>query len=116
MNWVGGTSFTLAPNSSVSGALTNHSSVTWVVTVGISLFAISAFLTYSRHSIDEVYVLMGYSEAELAQLRQFNFFQGKTMSWMTLVSMTPFLGYLLFLRRYFPSGKADAHSNLADSQ
>jgi hypothetical protein len=88
----------------------------WLVTVSMCLFAISAFLTYSRHNIDEVYVLMGYSDAELAQLRQFNFFQGKTMSWMTLVSMTPFLGYLLFLRRYFPSGKADAHSSLADSQ
>jgi len=88
----------------------------WLVTVSICLFAISSFLTYSRHNIYEVYVLMGYSEQELAQLRQFNFFQGKTMAWMTLVSMTPFVGYLLFLRRYFPGAKAEAHSNLADSQ
>ena len=35
MNWVGGTRRTLAPNSSASGAPVNHSSVTWVVTVGM---------------------------------------------------------------------------------
>ena len=35
MNWVGGTNLTFAPNSSASGALTNQSSVTWVVTVGM---------------------------------------------------------------------------------
>lgn len=82
----------------------------WLVTVSMCLFAISAFLTYSRHSIDEVYVLMGYSGPELAQIRQFNFFQGQSLAWLTLVSMTPFVGYLLFLRRYFPGGKATSPS------
>lgn len=88
----------------------------WIVTISMCLFAISSFLTYSQHNIEELYTLAGYSEQELAQIRQFNFFQGKTMSWVTLFSMIPWMGYLLFLRRYFPGGKADSHPNLADSQ
>lgn len=77
----------------------------WIVLIGMCFFAVSAFLTYSRHSIDELYLLAGYSEQELTHLRQFNFFEGNTLSWITLFSMVPFVGYLLYLRRYFPGGR-----------
>ena len=74
----------------------------WLIVAAICLFSVSAFITYSRHDISELYVLMGYSEQELAMIRQFTFLKGNTMAWCTLGGMVPFLGYLLYLRRYLP--------------
>ena len=75
----------------------------WLIFACMCLFAVSAFITYSRHDIMELYVLMGYSEQELARLRQFNFLKGGMIAWSTLCGMLPFVGYMLFLRRYFPA-------------
>jgi hypothetical protein len=88
----------------------------WLVLTCVSLFAVSAFMTYSHHTIDELYELMGYSDQELAQIRQFNFLKGDTLRWASLCGMIPFVGYLLYLRRYFPGGKADASGATGDSQ
>jgi hypothetical protein len=74
----------------------------WIVVVTMSLFSVSAFITYSRHDISELYILMGYSEQELAMIRQFTFLKGNTMAWYSLGGMAPFLGYMLYLRRFFP--------------
>lgn len=84
----------------------------WSVMICMGFFVISAFFTYSRHSIDELYALAGYSEKELDQIRQFNLFDGKSLSWVTLLSMVPFGGYLLYLRRYFPSGRENDHQTI----
>jgi hypothetical protein len=73
----------------------------WIVLVGTCLLAISGFVTYQRHDLMEVYRLMGYPEAQIAQLQQFNFLQGSTLAWMTLVSALPFVIYLLFIRKFF---------------
>lgn len=74
----------------------------WIVVAIMCIATVSVFLTYSRHDISELYALMGYSGEELAQIQKFNFLNGKTLAWQTLGGMVPTLGFLLFLRRYFP--------------
>lgn len=73
----------------------------WIVAVSIIVFGVSAFLTYSRHDIIELYELMGYPAEQIAQLKKFNFLSGPNTGWMMLGFMAPFLGYLIFVRRYF---------------
>ncbi|MDR3404013.1 MAG: hypothetical protein P4L99_16065 [Chthoniobacter sp.] len=74
----------------------------WIVVVTLCLFAMSAFLTYSRHDPLELYTLMGYPEQQIAQIQKLGFLKGQTMAWFSLGAMVPFLGYLIYLRRFFP--------------
>jgi hypothetical protein len=74
----------------------------WIIFATMALFGISAFVTYSRHDASELYALMGYPEAQIAQMEKFGIFKGQAMAWMTLASMVPFLGYLFYIRRFFP--------------
>lgn len=77
----------------------------WIVVVSVVLFGVSAFLTYSRHDITELYELMGYPAEQLALMKKFTFMTGSGMAWMTAGFMLPFLGYLIFVRRYFAAAR-----------
>jgi MFS family permease len=72
----------------------------WIIFVGLFLFAVSAFITYSRHDVTELYRLMGTPEQQIAEIQKFNFLKGKAMPWMTLICTLPFLGYLVYLRKF----------------
>jgi hypothetical protein len=73
----------------------------WIMVVGTILFGVSGFITYMRHDLMEVYRLMGYPEAQIAQLQQLNLFHGPMLAWSTLAFAMPLVIYLLFVRRYF---------------
>ncbi|MEY2584483.1 MAG: hypothetical protein QOD80_509 [Verrucomicrobiota bacterium] len=73
----------------------------WIMLVGTILFAVSGFVTYMRHDLMEVYRLMGYPEAQIAQLQQLNVFHGPMLAWSTLAFAMPLVVYLLFIRRFF---------------
>jgi hypothetical protein len=74
----------------------------WVIVFGLILFSISAFLTYSHHDMMELYTLMGYPQSQIELMKKYNFMSSQTMAWFTLAGTIPFLGYLLFIRRFFP--------------
>jgi hypothetical protein len=78
----------------------------WIVFGSMSLFCVSASITYSLHNVRELYVLMGTPEAQIAQIQKFGFFEGQTAAWMTLIGAAPFLGYLLYVRKFF-SGRPE---------
>jgi MFS family permease len=74
----------------------------WIITVGICLLSVSAFLTYWRHDLSEVYRLMGYPDEQVTQLQMFSgIFSGRMLAWSTLIFTLPFVGYLLYVRRFF---------------
>ena len=75
----------------------------WVVVVSIAIFSISAFITYSRRDLMEVYSLMGYPPEQIAQIQKFNFLKGSTMAWASLCGAVPLLSYLFYVRRFFPA-------------
>jgi hypothetical protein len=72
----------------------------WVVVSFVGLFSLSSILTYSRHSIFELYALMGYSQAQMDLMREYTLPQS-FLTWGVLAWVLPMLGYLIFIRRYF---------------
>jgi hypothetical protein len=73
----------------------------WLITVSIVVSGISGFLTYSRHSIGELYRLLDYPAEQIALIEKLNFLTGTGMAWMMVATLVPFLGYMLYLRKYF---------------
>jgi hypothetical protein len=48
----------------------------------------------------EMYRLMDYPEAQIEQIQKSGLLVGNRMSWLMAFSMLPFLGYLLFIRKF----------------
>ncbi len=73
----------------------------WVIFAAMVLFCLSNMITYSRHDISEVYAAMGYPTVQIAEIRKLGFMGGTTMVWSSLVFTVPFLGYLLYIWKFF---------------
>lgn len=73
----------------------------WLVLIAMVVFMVSGLMTYARHDITEMYHLMGYPPSQIEQMQKTGLFTGNRMSWMMSFSMLPFLGYLLFIKKYF---------------
>jgi hypothetical protein len=72
----------------------------WLILMAMILFMASSMLTYSRHDVMEMYQLMGYPPAKIDQLQKYSVLTGNNMNWITLFSTLPFLGYLVFIKKY----------------
>jgi len=72
----------------------------WILLIGVCVVMLSSVLTFARHDMMEMYHLMGYPEAQIEQIQKMGLFTGNYMGWMMLLCMLPFLGYLLFIRKY----------------
>jgi hypothetical protein len=73
----------------------------WLIFIALCLFFVSNLLTYARHDVTEMYRLMGYSQAQIELIQKSGFFTGNSMMWFALFSALPFLGYLIFIERFF---------------
>lgn len=76
----------------------------WLILIAMVLFLVSALVTYAHHDIIEMYQLMGYPQAQIDQIQKMGWFTGNHMSWFTVLFSLPFLGYLLFLKKYLRKG------------
>lgn len=72
----------------------------WLILIAFVVFMVSAVLTYARHDIIEMYQLMGYPQAQIDQIQKIGLLTGNRMAWMMSFSMLPFLGYILFVKKY----------------
>jgi len=72
----------------------------WLALIALCLIMVSSLVTFAGHDMMEMYRLMDYPEAQLEQIQKSGLLMGSHMLWMMSLSMLPFLGYLLFLRRY----------------
>ncbi len=73
----------------------------WLSLFGFLVFVISGIITYSYHDISDLYRLMDYPEDQIQQMQKLGIFDGHSMAWVTGACLVPFLGYLIFIRRYF---------------
>jgi hypothetical protein len=73
----------------------------WLTLIAMIVFMVSALLTYARHDMLEIYQLMGYPQAQIDQIQKTGLLTGNSMAWMMTFSMLPFLGYILFIKKYF---------------
>jgi hypothetical protein len=78
----------------------------WVMLAALLLFCVSSLLTYMNHDILEMYQLMGYPEAQIKQMQNIGFLTGNRTAWLTCCSMVPFLGYLIFVKKYLRTENA----------
>lgn len=73
----------------------------WLIFACITFFAISSVITYSRHDLTEVYRLMNYPEEQIVQIQKFGMFKRGVMPWLMLLCTVPWIGYLLYVRKFF---------------
>jgi hypothetical protein len=72
----------------------------WLILIAMIVVAVSAVLTYARHDVIEIYQLMGYPQEQIDQIQKTGLLTGNRMTWITLFSIVPFLGYILFVKKY----------------
>jgi hypothetical protein len=72
----------------------------WLILIALCVFMTSALLTYARHDAMEMYRLMGYPDAQIVQMQKTGLLNGNRMSWLMAFSVLPFLGYLLFIKKF----------------
>ncbi|HLX69200.1 MAG TPA: hypothetical protein VKV04_06190 [Verrucomicrobiae bacterium] len=72
----------------------------WLILIAMVLFMVSALLTYAHHDISEMYQLQGLPQAQIDQIQKMGLFTGNRMGWFTALGALPFLGYLLFIKKY----------------
>ena len=73
----------------------------WLMVIALGLVMVSALLTFARHDITEMYRLMNYPEAMLEQLKKTGLLAGNNFEWVMIFAILPFLGYLLYIKKYF---------------
>ena len=73
----------------------------WLILIAICLGMASALVTFARHDVLEMYRLMDYPQAQIAQIQKTGLLEGNNMIWLMSFSALPFLGYLLFIKKYF---------------
>jgi hypothetical protein len=72
----------------------------WLILMAMVVFMVSALLTYAHHDIIEMYQLQGLPQAQIDQMQKMGLFTGNRMGWFTVLFTLPFLGYLLFIKKY----------------
>jgi hypothetical protein len=72
----------------------------WLILVAMVLFMVSALVTYAHHDVIEMYQLQGLPQAQIDQIEKMGLFTSNRMSWFTVLFSLPFLGYLLFIKKY----------------
>lgn len=75
----------------------------WLTLIALCVFMASALLTFAQHDMMEMYRLMGYPEAQIEQIEKSGLLVGIRMTWLMAFSLLPFLGYLLFIKKFLRS-------------
>jgi len=73
----------------------------WVLFAIMCIMPISGAVTYWHHDVMELYKSAGYSAEEMARIQQFNFFKGGRIIWFTLLGAVPWIGFLLYVKKFF---------------
>ena len=72
----------------------------WVMLIALCVLMASGLLTFARHDMIEMYRLLDYPEAQIEQMQKSGVLMGNQMTWLMAFFMLPFLGYLLFVRKF----------------
>ena len=66
----------------------------------VAVFFVSSTVTFLRIEPIEMYEHMGYSDAQLEALRQFQTINGTEMAVWIAALFVPYLAYLIYLKKY----------------
>ena len=73
----------------------------WVALAAMTIRIISAAVTYGRDDLMQAYARLGWSPDKLQAMSNNPLFRSHAILWMSLGFMVLYLGFLLWLRRYF---------------
>ena len=73
----------------------------WIALLGYGLWMLSALVTFARIGILPMYELMAFPKAQLDMFRQMGFLNSPWLLVMMLVCWLPFLGFLVYTKKYF---------------
>ena len=73
----------------------------WIAVGALGLRLISSTLTLRHADLLQLYAKMGWSETQLQQMSANPVFRSGTMLWWSLAFAVLFLGYLIWIKRYF---------------
>jgi hypothetical protein len=79
--------------------------VWWIYTVGALALWSSSLVTFQRVGLVDFYRRMGLPERQLELMAQNPLLLNGSILWLSLLSMMVFLGYLLYVRRYFSAAR-----------
>lgn len=74
----------------------------WITLIAFGVLLVSALLTFARIDLMDMYRLMGYPERQIEQMQRFTYFTGRNMLVFMSISSLPFLGFILYVKKYFP--------------
>jgi MFS family permease len=74
----------------------------WVLLISFGVLMVSSALTFARVDLMEMYRMMGYPEKQIEQLQKYSSFMGGHCLLFMSITSLPFLGYLLYVKKYFP--------------
>lgn len=75
----------------------------WIVLISLCLLSVSAWITFTRVELAELYRVMGYSERQIDSIKRFSFLQGHRLAYWSTAGVVPMIAFLLFVKRYFRS-------------
>jgi hypothetical protein len=73
----------------------------WLAIITLALRLLSMSLTYIKADLVQAYSQMGQSDADLRMLQSNPLLRGHFFLWWSLLSLLIFLGYLIWIKRYF---------------
>ena len=73
----------------------------WVLLLTFALFSVSSLMTYSHVSVEELYRHLNYPPQQIALMSKL--VPQHLFKWISVICTVPFLAYLLYVRRFFPT-------------
>ncbi|MFA6560839.1 MAG: hypothetical protein WCV00_02900 [Verrucomicrobiia bacterium] len=73
----------------------------WIVVAAFVLISVSSTITFARVDLMEMYRQMGYPQQQIEQIQKYSFFSGRSMAVWMVCCMVPWLGYLLWIKKFF---------------
>ena len=73
----------------------------WLALAVFVFFVLSTTVTYSLRDVTDMYKLMNFPQEQIDQIQKMGVFTGHNAAWFTGACTLPFIGFLIFIKRYF---------------
>jgi hypothetical protein len=88
----------------------------WVAVISMVIRLVSAILTVRAGNLLQAYTRMGWSQQQLDVLRANPMLRSSFLMGWTIVFLFLYLGFLLWLKRYFRQAAAPSYTGMSDSR
>jgi hypothetical protein len=93
-----------------------QSSGWWIAVIAAPVRMSATAFSYNRAGLMQAYAKLGWSDAQLQMLNSNPIFRSRIFLGMGVIMMLAFLGYLLWLKRYFKTPVAPSQTEALPAQ